>query len=128
MNYFFLILMSITFVELFLFLKIIADAQSVMALSAKSVKVMQSKKMSDREKEKFMRTNSVTMLSTTFKFIGKFILIFAVLFGILWAIAQYEPTLASQIESDFYSITIIIGLTIATLGYVWIRNVIRRKL
>ncbi|PCI66329.1 MAG: hypothetical protein COB38_10260 [Gammaproteobacteria bacterium] len=128
MNYFFLILMSIVFVELFLFFKIIADAQSVMALSSKSVKVMQSKKMSDREKEKFMRTNSVIMLSTTFKFIGKFILIFAVLFGILWSIAQYEPTLASQIESDFYSITVIIGLTLATLGYVWIRNVIRRKL
>jgi len=120
--------MSVIFVELFLFLKIITDAQSVMALSAKSVKVMQSKKMTDREKEKFMRTNSVTMLSTTFKFIGKFILIFAVLFGILWSIAQYEPMLASQIESDFYSITIIIGLTLATLGYVWIRNVIRRKL
>ncbi|PHS17562.1 MAG: hypothetical protein COA86_09755 [Kangiella sp.] len=128
MNYFFLLLMSVIFVELFLFLKIITDAQSVMALSAKSVKVMQSKKMTDREKEKFMRTNSVTMLSTTFKFIGKFILIFAVLFGILWSIAQYEPMLASQIESDFYSITIIIGLTLATLGYVWIRNVIRRKL
>ncbi len=128
MNYFFLILISIIFVELFLFLKIIADAQFVMALSSKSVKVMQSKKMSDREKEKFMKTNSITMLSTTFKFIGKFILIFAVLFGILWAIAQYEPALASQIESDFYSIIIIIGLTLATLGYVWIRNVIRRKL
>ena len=128
MNYFFLILMSIIFVELFLFLKIIADAQSVMALSSKSVKVMQSKEMNDREKEKFMRTNSVTMLSTTFKFIGKFIFIFAVLFGVLWSIAQYEPVLASQIESDFYSITIIISLTLATLGYVWIRNVIRRKL
>ncbi|MFT6733276.1 MAG: hypothetical protein ACJAS9_001461 [Polaribacter sp.] len=121
-------LMSVIFVELFLFLKIIADAQSVLSLSTKSVKVMQSKKMSDREKEKFMRTNSVTMLSTTFKFIGKFILIFLMLFGILWGIAQYEAELAAQIESDFHSITIIIGLTLATLGYVWIRNVIRRKL
>ena len=128
MNYIVLMLMSIIFVELFLFLKIIADAQSVLSLSSESVKVMQSKKMSDREKEKFMRTNSVTMLTTTFKFIGKFILIFAVLFGIVWSVAQYEPELAAQIESDFYSIYIIIGLTVATLAYVWIRNVIRRKL
>ena len=128
MNYIVLMLMSIIFVELFLFLKIIADAQSVLSLSSESVKVMQSKKMSDREKEKFMRTNSVTMLTTTFKFIGKFILIFAVLFGIVWTVAQYESELAAQIESDFYSIYIIIGLTVATLAYVWIRNVIRRKL
>ncbi|MGB0496080.1 MAG: hypothetical protein ACPGJI_06970 [Kangiellaceae bacterium] len=128
MNYVFLMLMSIIFVELFIFLKIIADAQSVLSLSSKSVKVMQSKKMSDKEKEKFMRTNSVTMLSTTFKFIGKFILIILILFGLFWAISQYDSERAMQIEADLYSIKIILGLTIATLAYVWIRNVIRRKL
>jgi hypothetical protein len=120
--------MSIVFVELFIGLKIIPDTQNVMKLSAKSIDVMKSKTMSDDEKEAFMRNNSLTMFLTTLKFIGKFVLIFAILYGLVYLLELISTSLAKQLMESFVSLIPMATATSATLIYVWIRNVIRRKL
>ncbi|MBV1911059.1 MAG: hypothetical protein KUG78_17300 [Kangiellaceae bacterium] len=89
---------------------------------------MKSKEMSDDEKEVFMRKNSLTMLIATLKFAGKFISIFIVLYILLFVLDNLEPELATSVSESFYSVNIMITLTVVTLLYVWIRNVIRRKL
>ena len=128
MVYFLLIVISIVFVELFIALNILPDAQGVLKLSSESVNVMKSKEMSDDEKEVFMRKNSLTMLIATLKFAGKFISIFIVLYILLFVLDNLEPELATSVSESFYSVNIMITLTVVTLLYVWIRNVIRRKL
>ncbi|MEP1743943.1 MAG: hypothetical protein ABJI60_16700 [Kangiellaceae bacterium] len=128
MVYFLLLVISIIFVELFIALKILPDAQSVLKLSSESVKVMQSKQMTDDEKEAFMRKNSVTMMKATLIFSAKFISIFVVLFAFIYGVELYSVDLATQLSESFYSLTLMSLLTLVTLVYVWIRNVIRRKL
>jgi hypothetical protein len=128
MVYFLLLVISTIFVELFIALKILPDAQSVLKLSSESVKVMQSKQMTDDEKEAFMRKNSVTMMKATLIFSAKFISIFVVLFAFIYGVELYSVDLATQLSESFYSLTLMSLLTLVTLVYVWIRNVIRRKL
>jgi len=128
MDYFFLLTFSIVFVELFILLAIIPDAQAVMKLSRESVNVMKSKSMTDDQKEAFMRTNSVTMFATTLKFIAKFILIFAILFGLFYLIKIWSTPTAQAMAKHFTSVIPMFVLTMVTMIYVWIRNVIRRKL
>jgi hypothetical protein len=128
MDLFFILAFSIVFVELFMLLAIIPDAQAVLKLSGKSVNVMKSKSMSDSQKEAFMRKNSVTMFATTLKFIAKFILIFAILFGLFQLVEIWSAPTAQAIAKHFISVTPMVVLTMVTMIYVWIRNVIRRKL
>jgi len=128
MVYFLLLVISIIFVELFIALKILPDAQNVLKLSSESVKVMQSRQMTDDEKEAFMRKNSVTMMKATLIFSAKFISIFVVLFAFIYGVELYSVDLATQLSESFYSLTLMSLLTLVTLVYVWIRNVIRRKL
>jgi len=128
MVYLLLLVISIVFVEMFIALNILPDAQNVLKLSSESVNVMKSKEMTDDQKEAFMKKNSLTMLVATLKFSAKFISIFIVLFGLIYALEFYSKELATEVTNSFYSITIMTVLTAATLLYVWIRNVIRRKL
>ncbi len=128
MVYLLLLAISVVFVELFILFKILPDAQNVLKLSSKSVSVMKSKEMTDNEKEAFMRKNSLTMMLATLKFAGKFIAIFVVLYALFYAVEIYSKELALELNQQLYSVVAMTVLTIVTLAYVWIRNVIRRKL
>jgi hypothetical protein len=113
---------------MFILMGIIPDAQAVIKLSGQSVNVMKSKEMTDDQKEEFMRKNSLTMFLQTMKFMLKFILIFVVLFGLLYLTEIVSLPLAEKVAQHFVSVIPMVGLTIATMIYVWIRNVVRRKL
>lgn len=128
MMYLVLFIYAIIFVELFILFKIIQDAQGVLALSSKSVEVMKSNEMSDREKEAFMRTNSLTMMKATFKFIGKFLLIIIALVAASYIVELISAELAAQVIASFTSLIDIIIVTVVAMIYVWIRNVISKKL
>ena len=128
MLYLLLFVISIVFVEMFIWLNILPDAQNVLKLSSESVNVMKSKDMTDDEKEAFMRKNSITMMLATLKFSAKFISIFIVIYAVIYAIEQYSLPLAEEMMNSFYSVTIMLILTVVTLLYVWIRNVVCRKL
>lgn len=128
MMYLVLLIYAVIFVELFILFKIIQDAQGVLALSSKSVEVMKSSEMSDREKETFMRTNSLTMMKATFKFIGKFFLIILALVAANYIVELISTELAAKVVASFTSLIDIIIVTVVAMLYVWIRNVISKKL
>ena len=119
---------SIIFVELFIGLRVIQDAKGILKLSGKSLEVMKSKSMTDREKEKFMRTNSLTMMLRTLKFITKFFVIFIGIMLLNYLLKSVNAELAEAVIASFTSIKLILIVTIVTMIYVWIRNVIRKKL
>ena len=123
-----LAIFSIVFIEMFIALKIIPDAQGVLKLSAQSVEVMKSKEMTDREKESFMRTNSLNMLKATAKFIFKFLLIVGVLVLLSFLIELYSTELSEAVIASFSSIKHMVIITVAAMFYVWIRNVVSKKL
>lgn len=128
MDYLLLLLFSILFVELFILFNIVPDARAVMQLSGESVGVMKSKEMTDDQKEEYMRKNSLKMFVQTLKFSGKFLLIFLVL-GIVFFLTEIaSPSIAKSVAVHFVSVIPMVILTVATLIYVWIRNVVRRKL
>lgn len=128
MTYLILLASSIIFVELFIAFKILKDAQSVLALSSKSIGTLKSTTMTDREKEEFMRKNSLVMLITTFKFIIKFFVVFAVIYAFIMAVISFYPDLSESVMAGFTSIIPMVVLTVVTMIYVWGRNVISSKL
>ena len=128
MIYIVLLASSIIFVELFIAFRILKDARSVMSLSATSVNTMKSSTMSDREKEEFMRKNSIVMLLTTFKFIAKFFAIFAVIYLVIFSVTSIYPDIEESLVSNFTSLIPMLILTAVTMIYVWGRNVICSKL
>ncbi len=128
MDYLLLLVFSILFVELFILFNIVPDARAVMQLSGESVGVMKSKEMTDDQKEEYMRKNSLKMFVQTLKFSGKFLLIFMVL-GIVFFLTELaSPPIAESVAAHFVSVIPMVILTVATLVYVWVRNVVRRKL
>lgn len=128
MTYLILLVSAIIFVELFLWFKIIKDAREVFKLSSKSIETMKSKTMKDKEKEDFMRKNSLIMLLTTLKFITKFITIFAIIYIVVMILLTFFPHLTSSVTTGFTSLVPMAILTLVTLMYVWGRNVISSKL
>jgi len=128
MMYLVLLASSIIFVELFIAFKILKDAQAVMSLSLESVNTMKSSNMSDREKEAFMRKNSVIMLVTTLKFIAKFFAIFGIIYSLILIVFNLYPHLSEPIIDSFTSLVPMLILTLVTMVYVWGRNVIYSKL
>lgn len=128
MVYLILILLSISFVELFVFLRIIKDSLGILKLSSESISVLKSKAMSDDDKELYMRKNSVRMFIATLMFFGKLLLIFFILFGFVYLVKMFSVSLAEEVVQSFFSVGILISLTAATLFYVWVRSIFRGKL
>ena len=119
---------SVIFVELFIRFRLTRDAKGILTLSTDSLQVMKSSSMTDLEKERFMRSNSVTMLRKTFIFIAKFVAVFIVIGVINYLIAFTDAELADAVIASFSSIKVILVMSIITMIYVWIRNVIQKKL
>lgn len=128
MTYLILVISAIIFVELFILLKILKEANSVIALSMGSLNTIKSKDLSDREKEQLMRKNSVVMIQTTFKFILKFLLLFASIYLFIMVVIYFFPHLEDSIYEGFTSIVSILVVTLVASIYVWGRNVISSKL
>ena len=128
MTYLILLASAIIFVELFLGFKIIKDTNAVIKLSSKLIETIKSNAMTDREKEDFMRENSLIMLLITLKFIAKFMTIFSIIYLVVKIILTFFPHLTSSVITGFTSLVPMAILTLVMLLYVWGRDVISSKL
>lgn len=128
MTYLILFVYSIIFVELFIGFKIITDIHGVLQLTGESLNVMRSKSINDNDKERFMRTHSLTMLQKTFKFLSKFIFIFVVILLLNYFLSIFSVEESNAIIASISSFKMMIIVTFVTLIYVWARNVIHKKL
>ena len=128
MTYLILILSVILFIELFIALHIIKDTSSVIKLAGDSMSIVKSKEMSDLEKEKFMRKNSLVLMLSTFKFMAKFLIVIVVVSLFVWGALLIYPELTDSIVTGFTSVMPLLVLTVVAGIYTWGRNVIRKKL
>jgi len=128
MIYFILSILSVIFIELFIRFNLMKDAHGVIELSSHSVNIFKSSELSDNEKELFMRTHSVKLLIKTLTLAGKFLSVFAVLFLLVLLLSLFSPELANEVVDYTQSVKVIILLTVGSLIYLWLRNVINKKL
>jgi len=128
MIYIILMISSILFVELFLAFSITSEAKKVIQLTSNALETVKSKSLTDREKEVFMRKNSLVMLLTTLMFIVKFFSIFIIIYIFINGFLFFYPDLTDLIMMNLTSLKPLLLLSLATLIYVWARNVISSKL
>lgn len=118
----------IAFVELFILLNLAGNVHSVVELSREAVGVLLSTHMDDDDKEVVMRRKSVELFKATFLFVAKLLSVFLILYAIYFVIEQISSETGQAILDGFQSLSILLILTVAAMGYVWLRNVFRQKL
>ena len=121
-------LFSVAFVELFVLLNVKSNIRSVIELSRKAVGVLMSSEIEDSEKEVLVRRSSMKLFIATFVFTAKFLSVFVIFYAVYFLIDQLSPELGTAVIDGFKSPTVLIILTVATMCYVWVRNVAVKKL
>ncbi len=124
MIYVFLIISCIVFSELFIFLNLKNEAMELVTRSREAMAVVMSSKLDDDAKETMTRQASIDIFKATFKFVLKFLLIVIVLYAMYWLFITIVPELRVEILESFVSPLVIIGLTVAAMSYVWVRNAV----
>ena len=116
----------IVFVELLIFFNIGGNARSIFHITLESFQVLQSSEMSDYEKESYFRGESLSIIKFTTHFVGKFLLIFAIIFLLYIMAAQLFALPQELLIEQLSSLTVLLALSVATMGYVWVRKFLTR--
>jgi hypothetical protein len=124
MIYLFLAASCITFIELFIVLDVKKSATALISGTRDAQRVFASSEMSDDEKERYMRRETISMFKATAVFLFKFVLIFAALYALFRVATEFRPELEPGVVHSFTSPIVIVALTAAAMFYVWLRNVI----
>jgi hypothetical protein len=123
-----LMLFCVVFFELFRSLRIAADAMAIMARSQEAMRVLGSAKLSDDEKEVFVRRASGQIFISTLRFAAKFALIALTLVALFEATVMLVPYLDKPLLESLVSPLVIVMLTVATTAYAWVRGTVAARL
>ena len=127
MVYLFAIVTCIIFIEFIIRLKIINHALKIYTNTKEAVKVITSD-LSDDDKERLIKKSSLNIFSKTFWLVFSFFFIGLVLFGVYYLSILIFPLLEESIQSVFVSPLMLVLLTLFSILYINIRNVISEKL
>jgi len=128
MVYAFLIFSSIAFIELFIQFNLRGQLGSIMTISREAVNVLISSTMEDDEKEIVIRRSSLVLFKATFAIISRFSCILVIMYTSYIIMVNSVPEIEEHLLKSLYSIRDLILLTVFTICYVLIRNVIRKQL
>ena len=128
MIYALLLFFCIVFFELSGLMDLRKEALAIVTRSRAAMRVMTAADMSDDDKEKFMRRESLGMLRTTGTFTLKFLGIIAVLYAAFLGVVALVPRLEQPLLDSFVSPSMILLLTAATVLYAWLRNAVVKQL
>ena len=117
-------LFCVAFVELFVRLRLLADARAIMRVSRESLAVLTDRGLSDDDKEKLIRRRTVEMFKATFAFIAKFAGLCLMLYLLYLLVSGWSAPLGDELFAHFMSVPSLLALTLVTMGYVWVRNVV----
>lgn len=123
-----LFLMSIIFVELFVAFDLQGRITSALALSRDALKILTSSTVKDEEKEVLIRRIALQMFKMVAVFTTQFLLIVIVLYVVYILVIRVTPFSKEAFLEAMASASTLGLLTVATLLYIWIRNVIRQRL
>ncbi len=117
-----LLLFGIVLFESFTLLHIGRDAMAIVTRSQEAMRILKSTEIDDDAKEVHMRRGSLEVFQATLRFALKFAVIGAILYLLFAGIVLLRPELEQPILSSLVSPLAIVALTVATLGYAWIRR------
>ena len=116
--------LCIVLFELFALLKMGRDAMAIIALSQQAMRVLMYSDLGDDQKEVLMRRGSADIFKATLRFALKFVAIGAVLYLLFVLAVTLLPDLKQPLLESLYSPVVIAVLTLATVGYAWVRRAI----
>ena len=121
-----LIFSGIIFVEAFLFLKLDRQARGVFVIARDALSVLADGSLADEQKESCARRAARLILTLTAVVVLKLAAIGGVLYALLVGTAWVFPTSAERIFAALVSPIVLVVVTLATLGWLWVRNALRR--
>jgi hypothetical protein len=128
MIYVFLLIMCVVFIELFLFLDVSKQLGSTISLSKEALDVLKSSTIEDEEKEVIIRRKSLSIFKVTLFFTSKFLLIFFILYVIYLLSIHWFFVSEKEFAEKIFSLQILLSMTIVSMLYIFIRNVIKKRL
>lgn len=121
MIYFSLFIMCILFIETSYWLGLMAHIRAIIIASKASIACILSKDISDAEKEKSARTNSLAIFKDTFLFVVKFGIAAAIVFVMYGVLLQFTDISLDHLASLLMSWSALITLSIFSILYIKIR-------
>lgn len=121
MIYFSLFIMCILFIETSYWLGLMAHIRAIITASKASIACILSKDISDAEKEKSARTNSLAIFKDTFLFVVKFGIAAAIVFVMYGVLLQFTDISLDHLASLLMSWSALITLSIFSILYIKIR-------
>jgi hypothetical protein len=117
-----LLFLSIVLFELFVLLRMVDNARSILASSREAMRVLASRDLTDDEKEASVRRGSLEILKATLLLAAKLLLTGAILFALFQLIVRIYPDLRQPLADSLVSPVAIAILTVAIMGYAWARK------
>jgi hypothetical protein len=121
-----LTLSSIIFVEAFLFLRLDRQARGVFVIARDAMSVLGDGGRGDEEKESCARQASRLILTMTAIVVLKLAAICGVLYALFLGTAALSPETGDGLLAALASPIVLAILTLVAVGWVWMRNAIRR--
>ena len=117
-----LLFLSIVLFELFVLLRMVDNARTILASSQDAMRVLASRDLTDDEKESVMRRGSLEILNATLRLAAKLLLTGAILFALFQLIVTIFPDLKQPLLDSLLSPTVIAILTVTMIAYAWARR------
>ena len=121
-----LILSSIIFVEAFFFLGLGKQTRGVFAIARDAMTVLADRRLGDEEKEWCARRASGLILKMTAVVVLKLAAIGGVLLALFFGVVKLFPASAEDLVAAVASPLVLAVVTLVAIGWVWMRNAIRR--
>lgn len=121
MIYISLFILCILVIEASYWLGIMGHIRAILVNSKASIDCILSKNITDAEKEKTARTNSLAILKDTFLFVAKFGMAASIAFAMYGVLHQFTDISLDQFASLFFSWSVLVTLSIFSIVYMKIR-------
>jgi hypothetical protein len=123
-----LVLLCIAFVELFILLDLRRNFAAVAVHSREGISVLISSRLDDEEKEIIIRRKALDLFLATVLMVGKFLVIAVLAYSVYLLASPPLPESKEELAELLFSPWGLALLTGVTIGYVWVRNAVRKKL
>ena len=121
-----LIVGTIICIEAFFFLRLDTQARAVFAIASDAFAVLADGRLSDEQKESCARRAARLILKMTTVVALKLAAIAGALYALFLGAAWAHPPSAPRIMAALTSPVVLVSMTLAAFGYVWMRHAILR--
>ena len=128
MLYFIFLIICVIIVELFIILNLKKEFSFIVSLTRTAMHALTSKTLEDHKKEVIIRKSSLSMLKVTFILSMKIMIIVFVFYAIYIISTYFVIVTKKDFSEKIVSPIILIAMTILSILYMQIRNVITKRL